>query len=129
MTDHEYTTAANVINWIVSVPSLIGCVYLIVSVQKTKHQTTGLKIVFWIGLGDLIYTVSNMMTWYSHDHDFACQVEGVLKELGAAISIYWVTMLSVFSYKSILSKRFVPFEFYKKGHFFAILAIAILVTM
>jgi len=110
---HSYNPKITTLNLFTSTLSLIGCIGLFYSVIKQPVFTVGMKMVIFLNIGDLLFTIANFLTLFSVKSDDICTLEGVLREFSLMFALMWSASISLLSYKStFLVTGFSPRRYY-----------------
>ncbi len=118
-----YDPTVKTINIVAASLSFIGCVGLFYTVIKQPIFTVGMKMVIFLNIGDLMFTIANFLTPFSQSHAEICTLEGMLREFSLLFALMWSSSISLLSYKStFIVTGFSPRRYYAISSAVCILA-------
>lgn len=85
---------------IVSVPSLLGELFVIISYYKVAElQNFRMKLVLSMIYADLIGTLSCFLVYFVTSANSICIIDGFMKQFGYVSAVFWAAIMSFVSYK------------------------------
>ena len=98
-----------ILNLIVTIPSLIGCLMMGYVCYKNISITTCTKLLLALAISDFLYSISNVMSlisiFDSDENRLSCKVEGFLRDFFQKFSICLVTSMAILHYKILIANE------------------------
>lgn len=91
-----------VLNLTVSVPSLIGTVFMIYFCGRNFSINTSNKLLLFLAISDFLFLLTNVFLFIDWPGESTiCQVDGMLRRFSGAMTLYIVSLIAILHYYSI----------------------------
>lgn len=104
----EHETLLLTLNYISTVPSLLGTLFMCYSSFKSRQANAAIKLILALGISDFFFSVSNLMSGFKPtEGDVACDIEGIMRDFFSKLSVCIATSIGLLHYKiSVVGPNF-----------------------